>query len=202
MLNLKALTLAVIIGVLTPTISINVLNESSVLAQTQQERQAEADRFLKQGIQQGRTSQFREAIQSFQQALEIYREIGVSEAPTKEARNGEAKSLDYLGSSYYSLGQYQKAIEFYQQSLAIDREIGDSPEERLRQRNGEANSLNNLGNAYWYLGQYQKAIEFHQQSLTIKREIGDRSGEAASVTLTDCLRKVIANSGWFCCSSE
>ncbi|MDY7024049.1 MAG: Fis family transcriptional regulator, partial [Cyanobacteriota bacterium] len=99
MLNLKALTLAVIIGVLTPTVSINVLNESSVLAQTQAERQAEADRLFDLGNQQLDTSQFREAIQSFQQALEIYREIG--------DRNGETNSIRKLGNAYGSLGQYE-----------------------------------------------------------------------------------------------
>ncbi|MFZ1025588.1 MAG: tetratricopeptide repeat protein [Limnoraphis robusta] len=165
MLNLKALTLAAIIGVLSPILPPNVLSESPVLAQTQQQRQAEADRLFNQGIQQGKTSQFREALQSFQQALEIYREIG--------NRQGEANSLGNLGITYRSLGQYQKAIEFYQQQLTIAREIGD--------RKGEGASLNNLGIAYNSLGQYQKAIEFHQQWLTIAREIGDRRGEANSL---------------------
>ncbi|MEM6433428.1 MAG: hypothetical protein AAF773_06165, partial [Cyanobacteria bacterium P01_D01_bin.115] len=39
-------------------------------------RQAEADRLLDQGVQQYRVSQFREAIASWQQALELYRETG------------------------------------------------------------------------------------------------------------------------------
>ncbi|ERT05023.1 TPR repeat family protein [Lyngbya aestuarii BL J] len=165
MLNPKALTLAVVIGVLSPTVPTNVLSESPVLVQTQQQRQAEADRFLQQGIQQFNISQFREALQSFQQSLEIYREIG--------NRQGEAKSLGNLGNAYWYLGQYQKAIEFYQQQLTIAREIGD--------RYGEAASLNNLGWAYWNLSQYQQAIELHQQSLTIFREINVRKGEADSL---------------------
>ncbi|MEL0591385.1 MAG: tetratricopeptide repeat protein, partial [Planktothrix rubescens PR222] len=125
---------------------------------------AEADRVLEQGIQQFKISQFREALQSWEQALTIYREIG--------NRQGEANSLGNLGLAYYSLGQYQKAIDFHQQQLEMAREIGD--------RQGEANSLGNLGNAYYFLGQYQKAIDFHQQSLEISREIGDRLGEANS----------------------
>jgi tetratricopeptide (TPR) repeat protein len=135
------------------------------LAQTSANRKAQADRLLEQGIQQYKISQFQAALQSFQQALAIYREIG--------NRQGEANSLRSLGNAYYALGQYQKAIEFHQQSLAIAREIGD--------RSGETKSLNNLGGAYYSLGQYQKAIEFHQQSLAIAREIGDRSGETKSL---------------------
>ncbi|ERT08704.1 TPR repeat family protein [Lyngbya aestuarii BL J] len=128
-LNLKALTLAVVVGVLSPVVSINVLNVPQVLAQTPDERKAEADQLFQQGLQQAKTSQFREALQSWQQALEIYREIG--------DRKGEVASLSNLGSAYNSLGQYQKAIEFHQQHLTIAREIGD--------RNGEASSLGNLG---------------------------------------------------------
>ena len=125
----------------------------------------EADRLLQQGIQQAQTSNFREALQSWEQALQIYREI--------KDRQGEANALGNLGIAYDSLGQYQKAIEYHQQSLAIAREIGD--------RQGEGNSLGSLGNAYQSLGQYEKAIEYLQQQLAIAKEIGDRQGEANSL---------------------
>ncbi|MEG4914573.1 tetratricopeptide repeat protein [Microcoleus sp. B13-B6] len=138
------------------------MNDNTSVAVT---RKAEADRLLEQGIQQFNISQFREALQSWEQALTIYREI--------EYRQGEANSLGNLGTAYYSLGQYQKAIAFYKQYLEISREIGD--------RQGEAISLGGLGNAYNSLGQFHRAIEFHQQSLEIEREIGDRQGEANSL---------------------
>ena len=127
--------------------------------------QAEAYRLFEQGNQQDDISQFREALQSWEQALTIYREIGY--------RQGEAISLKNVGNAYLFLGQYDRAIEFYQQSLKISREIG--------YRQGEADSLGNLGLPYYSLGQYQKAIDFHQQSLEIEREIGDRLGEANSL---------------------
>jgi CHAT domain-containing protein/Flp pilus assembly protein TadD len=129
------------------------------------ERKAETDRLLQQGNQQFQISQYREALQSWQKALEIYQDIG--------DRNGEANSLMGLGNAYRNLGQYPKAIDYYQQSLAIQRDIGD--------RNGEAGSLMGLGNAYRNLGQYPKAIDYYQQSLAIKKEIGDRNGEANSL---------------------
>ncbi|MFB2805308.1 CHAT domain-containing protein [Microcystis sp. BLCC-F209] len=156
---------------LVATVTLPVVNGKlsslvpAVIAQNTDAREAEADRLNERGIQQFQTSQFREALQSWEQALQIYREI--------RNRQGEAGSLGNLGIAYSSLGQYQKAIEFYQQSLTIAKEIGD--------RQGEANSLGNLGNAYRSLGQYQKAIEYLQQQLTIAKEIGDRQGEANSL---------------------
>ena len=126
---------------------------------------AEADRLLKQGNQQYAISQFREALQSYEEALTIYRQIGY--------RQGEANSLGNLGIAYDSLGQFHRAIAFHEQSLEIQREIGN--------RQGEANSLGNLGNTYHSLGQYQRAIAFHEQDLEITRKIRNRLGEAASL---------------------
>jgi len=128
-------------------------------------RKAEADRLLEQGIQQYAISQFREALQSWEQALTIYREIG--------DRVGEANYFGNLGIAYGFLGQSHRAIEFLEQSLDISREIGD--------RVGEAHSLGNLGNAHQSLEQYHRAIEFHQQSLDISREIEYRVGESFSL---------------------
>ena len=58
MLDLKALTIAVVIGVLTPMLPIHLLYESQVLAETQAEGQTEADRLLEQGNQHYNISQF------------------------------------------------------------------------------------------------------------------------------------------------
>ncbi|NEO86800.1 MAG: CHAT domain-containing protein [Spirulina sp. SIO3F2] len=126
---------------------------------------SEANRLFEQGSQQYQTSQFNAALQSWEQALALYRAAG--------NRQGEAASLGNLGLAYLSLGQYQQAIALQEQSLTIAREIGN--------RQDEAKSLNNLGLAYNALGEYQQALVLHEQSLKIKREIGDRQGEAASL---------------------
>ncbi|MEH2198409.1 CHAT domain-containing protein [Nostoc sp.] len=138
---------------------------SQVLAQTPADRKAEAVQLLQQGREQYQTSQFEAALQSWQQALIIYREI--------KDRLGEGKALGNLGLAYDSLGDYIKAIEYQHQSLAIAREIND--------RLGEGQSLGNLGIAYYSLGDYSKAIKYQQQRLTIAREINDRLGEGQSL---------------------
>jgi tetratricopeptide (TPR) repeat protein len=104
----------------------------AVVAQTVEARKAEADRLFQQGIKQHQISQFTAALQSWQQALVLYREI--------KDRQGEGNALGNLGLAYQSLGNYGKAIEFHQQSLAIKREI--------KNRRGEGASLGNLGSAY------------------------------------------------------
>ena len=161
-LRLAAVTLLLTAGIPLLPMSDPLL---PAVAQTVQDRQAEADRLLNQGIQQLQTSQYQAALQSCQQALAIYQAI--------KDRNGEAYALNNLGIAYFSLSQYTKAIEFYQQALPIFRAVQD--------RNGEAKALNNLGIAYSSLSQSNKAIEFYQQALPIFRAVQDRNGEAKAL---------------------
>jgi len=124
-----------------------------------------ADILIKQGSEHFEANRFEAAIQSWQQALIIYQEIGDHQE--------EAISLNNLGYAYHLLRDYQKAINFYKQSLAIFQQIGN--------HEGEAKSLNDLGNAYGCLGDHQKAIDFFQQSLLIAHQIGNRWIEADSL---------------------
>jgi CHAT domain-containing protein len=134
-------------------------------AQTTDAREAEGDRLIQQGIQQHQTGQLRAALNSWQQALQIYRAL--------KNRLGEGVALGILGGAYGSLGNSAKAIEYSQQSLAIVREIKD------RRREGLA--LDVLGANYGYLGDYAKAIDYAQQQLAIAREIKDRQSEGAAL---------------------
>ncbi|WP_088243908.1 tetratricopeptide repeat protein [Calothrix rhizosoleniae] len=75
---------------------------STAVAQTKNDRKAEADRLLEQGNKQYRISQFSQALQSWKQSLTIYREIG--------NRLGVAASLGNLGLAYRNLGDYKKPL--------------------------------------------------------------------------------------------
>ena len=127
--------------------------------------EAQGDRLLGQGLGHYETGQFPAAINSWQQALQIYRAL--------KNRQREGLTLNFLGYAYRSLGNSAKAIEYSQQSLAIAREIKD--------RYGEGLALGNLGGAYGYLGNSAKAIEYSQQYLAIARSIKDRDGEAKAL---------------------
>ena len=129
--------------------------------QTAKDRKAEADRLLNLGIQKYNVSHFEAAMQIWQQALTIYREI--------KDRLGESKALGHLGIAYGDLGKYDKAIEYELQSLVIAQETKD--------RLGESNALGHLGIAYGDLSKYDKAIDYELQWLAIAREIKDRLGE-------------------------
>jgi len=163
LLSLPFTVLSYISSPLLPNLSI--FSVSPVVAQTSYSQKVEADRLFEQGKQQYGKSQFEAAIQSLQQALTIYREIGDLQA--------EATSLGNLGMAYGFLGNYQQMIDFHQQSLEIFQQICNHL--------GEAISLNSLGFAYGSLGNYQQMIDYYQQSLEIFQKISSRLGEATSL---------------------
>jgi CHAT domain-containing protein/Tfp pilus assembly protein PilF len=126
---------------------------------------AKADSFGEQGNQQFKDNQFKAAVESWQQALIRYRNIGNPQ--------GESTSLNNLGKYYHLLGQYQQTIESYQQSLKIAQQIGD--------RARKADALVGLGTAYNSIGQYHKAINFFEESLVIARDTNDSKKETDSL---------------------
>ncbi|MGB6300960.1 MAG: CHAT domain-containing protein [Rivularia sp. (in: cyanobacteria)] len=158
-----------------------VFAESRVLAQTADEREAEADRLLQLGMQQFQANQIEAALQSFQKALIICRNI--------KNRRGEGFALLGLGLVNFGLQDYPKEVNYYKQSLVIAREIKDSELEALVQtmladakirsnpQKSEADRLNQQGSQHFQNGQLKAALLAWEQALQIYREIKDRAGE-------------------------
>ncbi|MEB3339112.1 MAG: tetratricopeptide repeat protein [Leptolyngbyaceae bacterium] len=148
-------SLGVVISTLLWCLPVQVISIEAAQSQSVPDRKTEADRLLELGKQQYAKSQYREVVQSWQSALEIYRAI--------PDRNGEGASLNNLGAAYDSLGQYTKAIEFHQQPLALRKQIGD--------RSGEGGSLSNLDFLFEKQKQPELAILFYKQSVNVHEAI-------------------------------
>ena len=108
---------------------------------------------------------YREALNYYQQALIITRDIG--------DRAGEGTTLTSIGAVYHAQGLYDQALEKHRQALIIIRDIGD--------RAGEGTTLNNIGAVYHMQGLYDQALESYQQALIIHRDVGDRVGESSTL---------------------
>jgi CHAT domain-containing protein len=180
MFYVRSMVLAgLMIGLVGLPPAAGLISIASAEVQTTRSRQAEADRLLRQGLQQYQMSQFEAALQSFQQALVIYREL--------KYRLQEGVALGNLGIAYESLGNYPKAIEYQEQSLAIVRELKD--------REGEVAALGNLGVAYKSLGNYPKAIDYQEQSLAIARELKIQGGEQKALNNLADIYDALGNYG-------
>lgn len=133
--------------------------------QTTDEQRSIANQLVLQGVQQWQAGQVEDCLQSWQQALQIYRKI--------QHPQGEGVVLENLGTAYVELKDYQKAADFLRQALEIVR--------TLQNRESEKDLLSKVGRAYRLLGDHTRAIEYHQQYLLLARALKDRQDEALAL---------------------
>lgn len=155
-------------------------------AQTVQDRNAEAMRLLRQGQQFVKSEQYKKSLDSFQQSLAIFRQLGNTKI--------EPPLLYAIGTNYIVLKNIQKGREFLLQSIELAKKIGDRetetlatnflrrmsqsvPASTIQDPNAEAVRLFNQGFQFTKSKQYQKAIDSFQQSLAILRQLKDTKFE-------------------------
>lgn len=124
-----------------------------------------ADRLYLEGNQLYGRGEYREALQNYQQVLEMRR--------NQDDRPGIGDSLHKIGAVYYKLGEYDRALESFKQALAIRQEIGD--------RQGTGSTLNSLGGVYQQQGNYDRALILYRQALTMRQLVGDKPGAARTL---------------------
>lgn len=100
-----------------------------------------------------------DALESYQAAYEIYRDIG-------EPRS-ESLALQGIASLYTDARQYERAIEYFQHAL-----------ERYQDPALGLSANNNIANALTQLARYDEAEAAFQQALSIAREMESASLEA------------------------
>jgi len=102
------------------------------------------------------------SIESYAEALVIYRAIGM-------ARH-EARALNNMGIVFAALGEYEEALAHYKSALKIDQALGD--------RSGIALKLGNIGQCYSDLGDVDRAENYLSKALKVAEQTGDLSAAA------------------------
>ncbi|MEW6494058.1 MAG: tetratricopeptide repeat protein [Cyanobacteriota bacterium] len=138
-----------------------VIKAASAQAQTKEQRAEEALRLYQVGLQQYQQGQFREALETSQHILVIFREIG--------DRQGEAVILTQIAFIYGIQGQYSQALDYSQQALGIAQQIKDEFVQSF--------AITAIAGTYTKLGRYTEALDYFQQALPITKSIGNQEGE-------------------------
>ena len=171
----------------------------------------EITELLKRADQQLDRGQFQEALETYQQLLNIVRALRSYQIALI---NLEGQTLGLIGQVYTKLQQYPQALQSYQQALRIAQATEDKKQEgsilneigevylswdeysqalqflkqalvirqELDDKGAEGVTLNNIGAAYNYLSKFQQALELFNRALAIHRAVGSRIGEAQSLT--------------------
>ncbi|MGK7928983.1 MAG: CHAT domain-containing protein [Spirulina sp.] len=121
----------------------------------------EADRLFQEGIDLYRLHEIQAAIQSWQNALQRYREL---QHPTRPMEIWEL-----LGLAYKKQGDLREAIAAYQEYLSLANARQDIV--------ARASAWGNLANAYRLMGDYSRAISANEKARQLQRIQGDRQAE-------------------------
>jgi tetratricopeptide (TPR) repeat protein len=121
--------------------------------------------FLAAGWLLAPTGRSSEALEPFQQALSIAREVG--------NRRLEGVILGDLANLHRTQGHASEALEHYHDALAIAREVGN--------RRGEGVVLGDLGFLCQQQGRVSETLAHYGQALAISREVGDRRNEGMTL---------------------
>lgn len=104
------------------------------------------------------------ALQSFQQASDLFKEVAYYE--------GYGNAQNNVAIVYKTQGNYELAKRTHEATLEMRKELRDTT--------GMADSYGNLAIIYRSQGNYPKALEYHQKSLELKRFAGNERGMAIS----------------------
>jgi tetratricopeptide (TPR) repeat protein len=105
-----------------------------------------------------------EVVETMQQALAIWREVG--------ERRGEASMLMNIGNRLVDTGCYEEGLDHLEQAIEGHREIGSLLDEAL--------ALTNLGRAQDILGEIDDALASWKRALQLFVDLDNPSGELAS----------------------
>ncbi|MBD1941177.1 tetratricopeptide repeat protein, partial [Coleofasciculus sp. FACHB-712] len=159
---------------------------------------------------QGTAEQRQQALAKYEEALSIWQQLAVNEAPPYVARDWEATTLLGIGTIYNLQDDPQKALDYLNRGLAVRRELKNRLQEvmaRASADNASSNSenkqklldtykqalvdnsireatlLNILGHAYFKLREMQKALEYHNQARSLFR--AEKQPLLEAITLTN-----------------
>jgi tetratricopeptide (TPR) repeat protein len=104
------------------------------------------------------------AIESYAEALVIYRALGMG--------RHEARALNNMGIVFAALGEYEEALAHFKSALKLDQALGD--------RSSIASKLASIGQCYADLGDVDRAESYLGKALKIAEQTGDLSASAAA----------------------
>lgn len=112
---------------------------------------------LQRGTTLWNIGRLEQSIESYAEALVIYRAIGM--------QRQESNALNSMGIVFAALGEYEEALSHYKGALKIDRALGE--------RSGIALKLGNIGQCYSDLGDYDRAESYFKRALKVAEKTGD-----------------------------
>ncbi|XP_048577914.1 tetratricopeptide repeat protein 28 isoform X2 [Nematostella vectensis] len=125
-------------------------------------RDEQAQVYLRKGIKLYHLGKHREALEQYQQALQVYISTG------NESKQADVRQN--IGVLQGSLGNYEEAMKYYQQALQVYISTGNESD--------QADVRQNIGVVQDSLGNYEEAMKYYQQALQVYISTGNEFKQA------------------------
>ena len=126
------------------------------------------------GNLQKNMNEFGDALESYKEALEIYRKLDQSNPQTYLPY--VARTLNNLGNLQSDKNEFEDAQKSYKEALEIYRKLDQSnPQTYLP---NVARTLNNLGNLQRKKNEFEDALKSYKEALKIRRELAQSNPQA------------------------
>ena len=141
------------------------------------DRIASAEQLLILGISHETEGRSKEAIKSYEQAVQIADETNRNDI--------KSKAYQHLGNVFYETSEYKKAIDFYQKAHEISPDI--EAEDKILQKE----AYRNLGAVYRKSWKFDEAVKSYLKVKEISHDLGERKEEAnACLMLGDTFQEL------------
>ncbi len=152
----KLLNLASKLQFDNPQKALAIATEAQNISKIISWKMGEGYSFNQMGIINGIMSNYSTALNYFNQALALYKEI--------KNRIGISNVLGNIGIIYMNQSNFAKALEFYFEALKIDEEIGN--------KEAVGKHLSNIGIIYYNQGEFKKALDHYFKALKMAENSG------------------------------
>lgn len=125
----------------------------------------DAQKYTQEGSDFMTKGLYKDALDSYSKAMEIYQEL--------QHAGGITASCVNMGNALRRLGDYKLAIQYYSRAAMLIEKSGD--------KKTQAILLGNIGNVYLDQRNYQEAVKYYKQSVEIAREIGNPNIEGVNL---------------------
>ncbi|WP_415328991.1 adenylate/guanylate cyclase domain-containing protein [Chryseobacterium sp. MMS23-Vi53] len=129
-----------------------------------QNKKQNGDEIYKQGEDFQNAGNYAEALISFENSLDIYKE--------NHNQKGIGDALNKIGTMYYYQGKYLEAMNYFNQCAVVYQKINNIK--------GVSSAMNNIGAIHYYLGNHLKALEYYKKAVAIQEKLGDQKIIAAT----------------------
>lgn len=111
-----------------------------------------------------------EALQYFDEAAGLLKELSVAHPRNEKFKSGLAVTFQGLGAVHQAMGHMEKALQYFEQRCKLGKELYEANPQSETLKHGLANSYSKLGSIHQAMGQLEEALKYFENYNQLEKE--------------------------------